>query len=334
MQTNTLAKPKKASLDALYALVGADLKYVDTLILRRVKSDIDLIEDVAKHIIASGGKRIRPALTLICAQLCKGNADRAVPLAASIEFIHTATLLHDDVVDDSKLRRGLPTANEAFGNKASVLVGDFLLSQAFQLAVADGNPRVLSILAEASAIIAKGEVLQLMNERNVETTVDGYLRVITSKTAALFAAACEMGGLAGGNATAAQKLAEFGLQLGIAFQLTDDVLDYNADETTLGKALGDDFREGKITLPVIFAYHAGKYEEKVFWQRTLGDLEQRPADFAKACKLLAKHKACEQALAMANRYCENARKILENFDRSPARQALLEAVHFALKRAY
>ncbi len=334
MQTSTLEKPKTTSLDSLYALVGRDLKEVDALILRRVKSEINLIEDIARHIIASGGKRIRPALTLICAQLCKGNVNRAVPLAASIEFIHTATLLHDDVVDDSKLRRGLPTANEAFGNKASVLVGDFLLSQAFQLAVADGNSRVLSILADASAIISKGEVLQLMNERNVETTVDSYLRVISAKTAALFAAACEMGGVAGGNATAAQKLAEFGMQLGIAFQLTDDVLDYNADEATLGKAVGDDFREGKVTLPVILAYHAGKYEEKVFWQRTLGDLEQRPADFAKACKLLAKHNACEQALAMAGQYCDKARKILDHFDRSPAKSALLETISFALKRAY
>jgi octaprenyl-diphosphate synthase len=334
MQTSVLEKPKTASLDSLYALISRDLKDVDTLILRRVKSEVNLIETVARHIIASGGKRIRPALTLICAQMCKGRADRAVPLAASIEFIHTATLLHDDVVDDSKLRRGLPTANEAFNNKASVLVGDFLLSQAFQLAVADGNPRVLSILADASAIIAKGEVLQLMNDRNVETNVEGYLRVISAKTAALFAAACEMGGVAGGDATAARKLAEFGMQIGIAFQLTDDVLDYNADEETLGKAVGDDFREGKITLPVILAYQAGTREEKIFWERTLGELEQRPADFVKACKLLAKHNACEQALAMAGRYCENARKALEHFDRGPAKSALLETVSFALSRAY
>jgi octaprenyl-diphosphate synthase len=329
-----LEKPKVASLDSLYALIGRDLKDVDTLILRRVKSEVSLIEDVAKHIIASGGKRIRPALTLICAQLCKGNPDRAVPLAASIEFIHTATLLHDDVVDGSKLRRGLPTANEAFGNKASVLVGDFMLSQAFQLAVADGNPRVLGILADASAIIAKGEVLQLMNDRNVETTVDDYLRVVSSKTAALFAAACEMGGVAGGDPASAKKLAEFGMQIGIAFQLTDDVLDYSADQKTLGKAVGDDFREGKITLPIILAYQAGTRPEKAFLERTLGELEQRPDDFKKVCKLLAKYDAYEQSLAMAAGYCEKARNCLHGFGLSAARNAMLDAVNFALSRAY
>jgi octaprenyl-diphosphate synthase len=334
LHASTLTAPQTASLDALYAMIGADLKHVDALILKRVKSDISLIESIGRHIIASGGKRIRPALTLISSRLCNGDADRVVPLAASIEFIHTATLLHDDVVDDSKLRRGLATANEVFGNKASVLVGDFLLSQAFQLAVADGNPKVLGILANASAIIAKGEVLQLMNDRNVETTLDDYLRVISSKTAALFAAACEMGGVAAGNPAGAKKLAEFGMQIGIAFQLTDDVLDYSAEETTLGKTPGDDFREGKITLPVILAYQAGDHEERVFWERTMGELAQHPGDFKKACKLLARHNAFADSLVFAGKYCEKARNALNDFDRSPAKSALLEAVSFALGRAY
>jgi len=332
--TATLEKHKTASLDALYALVGSDLKQVDTLIMKRVRGEVSLIESIARHIIASGGKRIRPALTLICASLCKGDPDRAVPLATSIEFIHTATLLHDDVVDDSKLRRGLPTANEVFGNQASVLVGDFLLSQAFQLAVADGNPKVLGILADASAIIARGEVMQMMNDRNVETTVENYLRVITAKTAALFAAACEMGGITGGNAQAAAALREFGLHIGTAFQLTDDVLDYSSDEAALGKTPGDDFREGKLTLPVILAYQAGTREEKIFWERTMGELVQRPADFKKACRLIEKHGARAQTLAMAGSYCEKARKALQGFNLSPAKNAMLEAVNFAQARAY
>ena len=234
---------KTVSLDALYALVGGDLKLVDTLILARVRDEIPLISDIVHHIIASGGKRIRPALTLISAQLCGYSGDRQIALAAAVEFIHTATLLHDDVVDESKLRRNMPTANEVFGNKASVLVGDFLLSQAFQFMVADGSLKVL---------------------RNV----------------------------------------------------------------------GDDFREGKITLPVILAYALGDAAEKDFWNKTLGDLQQNEDDLQKAILLLKKYDTIQKTIDMAKTYCKNARKSLHDFPDSPARSAMLDLVDFCASRAY
>lgn len=326
--------PKNVSLDALYALVQDDLRRVDTLILDRVKSEVPLIHSIAEHIIASGGKRIRPALTLISSQLCGYTGSKHIALAAAVEFIHTATLLHDDVVDESKLRRGMATANEVFGNKASVLVGDFLLSQAFQLMVADGSLKVLRILSDASAVIAKGEVMQLMTEGDVETSLDNYLKVISSKTAELFAAACELGAVAGGNPAWEPGLRDFGMHIGIAFQLMDDVLDYAADQDTLGKTVGDDFREGKITLPVILAYSAGNEEERIFWKRTLTDLNQKPEDLPQATALLLRHKAIGKSVEVAQEYCERARQSLAGFASSPAKSAMLDIVDFCASRAY
>ncbi len=325
---------KPATLDSMYALIGDDLKQVNNLILERVKNEIPLINDIVKHIVSSGGKRIRPALTLICSKLCNYGEKRHISLAAAVEFIHTATLLHDDVVDESKLRRGLPTANEVFGNKASVLVGDFLLSQAFQFMVADGSLKVLKILSDASAIIAKGEVMQLISEGEPETSVEDYLSIITSKTAALFAAACELGAVVADKNEHEESLRNFGLNIGIAFQLVDDALDYVAEEETLGKTVGDDFREGKITLPVIIAYAEGNKEEKSFWKRTLGDLEQTHDDLDKAILLLEKHSAISKTLEMAELYCEKARKSLNNFQPSLARTALYDLVDFCVSRAY
>jgi octaprenyl-diphosphate synthase len=325
---------KAPSLDPLYSLIQADLKRVDTLILDRVKSEVPLIHDIARHIVASGGKRIRPALTLISSQLCGYTGDRHIALAASVEFIHTATLLHDDVVDESKLRRGLATANELFGNKASVLVGDFLVSQAFQLMVADGNLRVLRILSDASAIISKGEVMQLMNEGNPETTVENYLQVISSKTAALFSAACELGGVVADNGEWADQLHEFGSYIGIAFQLVDDALDYTANQDTLGKTVGDDFHEGKITLPVIHAYSKSNKEEKAFWNRTLGELKQTPEDFTRALEIIAKYDAIGQTITMAEYYCQKSRDALASFPASPAKDAMLDIADFCVARAY
>jgi octaprenyl-diphosphate synthase len=333
-QNASVKKPQQASLDALYHLVRDDLKRVDTLILERVKSEITLIHDIARHIIASGGKRIRPALTLISSQLCGYKGDRHIALAASVEFIHTATLLHDDVVDESKLRRGLATANELFGNKASVLVGDFLFSQAFQLMVGDNNMRTLRILSDASAIIAKGEVMQLMTEGAPETSIESYLQVISSKTAALFAAACELGGVIAENDEWADALREFGIYIGIAFQLVDDALDYSADQDTLGKTVGDDFNEGKITLPVIYCYQAGTRDEKAFWERALGNLEQKPEDLHTAIMIMQKYDAIRKTVAMAERYCEKARKTLDVFEACPEKRAMLDIVDFCAARAY
>ncbi len=325
---------KTASLDSLYALIRGDLARVDETILKRVRSEVSLIEDIARHIIASGGKRIRPALTLIASQLCGYTGQRHIALAAAIEFIHTATLLHDDVVDESILRRGMDTANVVFGNKGSVLVGDFLLSQAFQMMVEDGNPKVLKILSDASAIIAKGEVMQLMAEGDLDTTVDDYLRVISSKTAVLFAAACELGAVAAERDDYEATLRDFGMHIGIAFQLIDDMLDYSANQETLGKTVGDDFREGKITLPVIIAYHAGTAEEKTFWQRCMRDLDQHDGDLRTATALLLKYDASAQTAAMAKRYCASAAHALAAFPQSPAKAAMLDMVDFCAARAY
>ncbi len=331
---SSILSKQTATLDTMYALIGDDLKQVNALIIERVKNEIPLINDVVRHIVSSGGKRIRPALTLICSKLCNYNEKRHISLSAAVEFIHTATLLHDDVVDESKLRRGLPTANEIFGNKASVLVGDFLLSQAFQFMVSDGSLKVLKILSDASAIIAKGEVMQLMSEGNPQTSIDDYLSIITSKTAALFAAACELGAVVSEKIEHETDLRSFGLNIGIAFQLVDDALDYVADEEILGKTVGDDFREGKITLPVIIAYSAGNNEEKAFWTRTMGDLEQTHDDLDKAITLLEKHNAISKTISMAESYCEKARKSLSNFPPSPARIALFDLVDFCVSRAY
>lgn len=333
-QTATISAPKPKNLDSLYTLIGEDLRRVDALILDSVKSEISLIHDIVKHIVASGGKRIRPALTLISAMACEYSGSRHIPLAASVEFIHTATLLHDDVVDESKLRRGLPTANEVFGNKASVLVGDFLFSKSFQFMVSDGSLKTLKILSDASAIIAKGEVMQLMTEGEPETSINQYMEVIKAKTAVLFSAACEIGAVVSEKSEYEQSLHDFGMELGIAFQLIDDALDYASNAATLGKTVGDDFREGKISLPVILAYAAGSAEEKAFWTRTLSDLEQNDGDLQHAISLMEKHGSIAKTIKQAEIHCEKARKSISVFPASPARSAMLEIVDFCASRAY
>jgi octaprenyl-diphosphate synthase len=333
-QPATIQKSKTPSLDSLYKLIQSDLRQVDGVILSRAKNDIPLIHNIASHIVTSGGKRIRPALTLISSQACGYKGSRQIPLAAAVEFIHTATLLHDDVVDESKVRRGLATANEMFGNKASILVGDFLLSQAFQLMVADGSLKVLKILSDAAAVISKGEVMQLMIEGKPETTIENYLQVISAKTAVLFAAACELGAIIAGTEAYEDPLREFGVYIGIAFQLIDDALDYNADEETLGKKVGDDFREGKITLPVIIAYNNGNDKEKAFWQRTINERVQENGDLEEARFLMNKHDTINQTTAMAKRYCTKATQALVLVEGSLAREAMLEMAAFCASRVY
>ncbi len=316
------------------ALMDADLKAVDALILNRVSAEIPLIRDVASHIIASGGKRLRPLLTLLSSRLCGYRGERHIGLAAAVEFIHTATLLHDDVVDESKLRRGLATANEVWGNKASVLVGDFLLSQAFRLMVADQSLRVLDILSAAAAIISKGEVLQLMTEGELATGVEQHLEVISAKTAALFAAACELGAVVSDKPHYEQPLRAYGQAVGVAFQLVDDALDYAADAKTLGKTVGDDFREGKLTLPVIFAYAEADAQEKTFWQRVIAEHEQREGDLQRAIMLMQKHRALEQTFTLAREYCSQARLALQPFAESEEKSAMAEIIDFCVERMY
>lgn len=335
---STASAPKNteatASLAPLQALVTSDLKRVDEVILKHVESDVTLIPMLARHLIAAGGKRLRPTLTLACAQLCGYTGERHVRLAACVEFIHTATLLHDDVVDDSHLRRGSATANDVWGNKASVLVGDFLLSRAFQLMVADGSLDVLRILSDASAVIAQGEVMQLMSSNDPEIPESRYFDVITAKTAKLFAAACELGALVSGQNDKADNLREFGMCLGIAFQIVDDALDYAAEQAVLGKSVGDDFKDGKITLPVIFAYQAGSEDEKAFWQRTLGRQELTENDLETAIALIKKHKTIEKTIARAKDYCDKAAKALSVFPASSVKAALQETLDFCIARTY
>src|SRR5215472_7449343 len=275
------------ALTALAALLRDDLEACNCTIVARMDSPVTLIPQLAAHIVAAGGKRMRPLLTLAAARLCGYAGERHVKLAACVEFIHTATLLHDDVVDESLLRRGLASANAVFGNQASVLVGDFLFARAFQLMVEDGSLSVLRILSQAAATIAEGEVLQLVTQNDLSTSETRYLEVIKGKTAALFAAACEVGAIVADRPTGeAAALAEFGLNLGIAFQLVDDALDYTADQALLGKTVGDDFREGKITLPVLVAYQAGDAADRDFWQRTIEANEQNEADLDRALHLI------------------------------------------------
>ncbi len=328
-------RSQKPSVAALSALVGDDLKHVNALILRRMDSPVALIPQVAGHIIAAGGKRLRPMLTLASARMCGYGGKRHVALAACVEFIHTATLLHDDVVDASDLRRGLATANSVWGNKSSVLVGDFLFSRAFQIMVEDGSLEVLRILANASAVIAEGEVLQLTTANDTETTENAYLEVIRAKTATLFAAACRVGAVVADRPRVeADALDSFGLNLGIAFQLVDDMLDYAADQRTLGKSVGDDFRDGKITLPVVLAFLRGDDEERRFWRRVMEDQEQSEDDLAHAIQLMEKHGSLRDTVERARHYGAIARDALGLFADGPEKRALIELIQFAIHRAY
>jgi octaprenyl-diphosphate synthase len=327
--------PGSTKLDTIKALVEADMSRVNRLIVTSLDSPISLIPQLAGHLVAAGGKRVRPMLTLIAAQLCGHRGLRHVPLAAAVEFIHTATLLHDDVVDESDLRRGLATAHTIWGNKPSVLVGDFLFSRAFQLMVEDGSLEVLAILANASAVIAEGEVAQLMTANDAETSEARYLEVITAKTATLFAAAAKIGALVAERPAAeAEALRSYGENLGIAFQLIDDMLDYSAREVVLGKSIGDDFRDGKITLPVVLAFGRGDVDERLFWRRTLEQGEQREGDLAYAIELLERRDALADSFARAVTFAETARHELDRFAQSPARQAMIDLADFCVERAY
>ena len=325
------------ALSALVTLVGDDLEACNRAIVQRMDSPVALIPQLAAHIVAAGGKRLRPLLTLASARLCgyAGTAGRArhVDLAACVEFIHTATLLHDDVVDESQLRRGLASANAVFGNKASVLVGDFLFARAFQLMVDDGSLRVLAILAKAAATIAEGEVLQLVTQNDLSTSEARYLEVIQGKTAALFAAACQIGAVVASRPDCEETaLANYGMNLGIAFQLVDDALDYVADQATLGKTIGDDFREGKITLPVLVTFLNGDDGEKAFWRRTIEDLDQNDADLDHAMRLIADHGAIQITLDRAQRFVQEAKAALAVFPDTPMRRALADVADYTVQR--
>jgi octaprenyl-diphosphate synthase len=300
-----------------------------------MQSEIVLIPELAGHLIAGGGKRMRPMLTLACARLLDYGGTRHHKLAAAVEFIHTATLLHDDVVDGSGLRRGKRTANIIWGNPASVLVGDFLFSRSFELMVEDGSIKALRILSRASSVIAEGEVDQLTAQRRVETSEDHYLAIISAKTAALFAAACRIAAVvAERDEVVEEALDAFGRNLGIAFQLTDDAIDYASDAATMGKGVGDDFRDGKVTLPVILAFSRGNEEERSFWRDAMIGRRTSDDDLAHATTLLRQHDAIEDTIDRARHYGQRAIDALGAFPSGKAKAALVEAVEFAVARAF
>lgn len=323
------------SLDRLGSLTIDDMNGVNAVILEQMQSPVLLIPQLAGHIIAAGGKRLRPMLTLSSARLCGYEGTRHVSLAACVEFIHTATLLHDDVVDESDLRRGAATANAVWGNKSSVLVGDFLFSRAFELMVEDGSLDVLRILSKASSVIAEGEVHQLVTANDTDTTEQDYLEVIEAKTAKLFAAATEIGAVVSDRPDEERRaLVSFGHNIGMAFQLIDDVLDYSARQATLGKTVGDDFRDGKITLPVVLAFREGDEKARRFWRRTMEDLEQKKGDLKRAVQLLEDAGALQATVERARHYGRLAAEALSVFPESDHKLALSEAVDFAVNRSY
>ena len=328
-------KTADSGIRLLTDLVAGDMSRVDQTILSRAASHVSMIPDVARHLIASGGKRLRPMLTLATANMCDYAGDGHVKLAAAVEFMHTATLLHDDVVDESDMRRGKLAARMLWGNEASVLVGDFLLGQAFKMMVEVGSLPCLDVLSSAAVVIAEGEVMQLSAAKDTQTSEEDYLAVISAKTAALFGAACEVGAILGdrdrGEAAACR---DYGVNLGIAFQLIDDALDYGGTAATLGKNVGDDFREGKITLPVVLAFRRGSETERAFWRRALEDGSRADGDLETAVAALHRHGALEETVERARDYGAKACQALASFPDSRWKRALVDVVAFCIDRSH
>jgi octaprenyl-diphosphate synthase len=322
-----------ASVKDLVDLTAADMARVNELILSKAGSHVEMIPQIANHLISSGGKRLRPMITLAAAGMFGYAGDGHIKLATSVEFMHTATLLHDDVVDESGLRRGRATARMIWGNQASVLVGDYLLGQAFRMMVDVGSLEALDILSTAASIIAEGEVMQLSAAKNLETTEDEYLAVIKAKTAALFSAAAEVGPvIAGASRAERAALRSYGVNLGLAFQLVDDALDYGGNAKDLGKNTGDDFREGKVTLPVILSYRRGTAEDRDFWKSAIEANETGPAALDKAVGLMTRSNAISDTIGRARHFGEIARDALAPLRKTPQKKALLEVIDFCISR--
>ncbi|EIZ79955.1 octaprenyl-diphosphate synthase [Novosphingobium sp. Rr 2-17] len=323
------------SLAPMLALTAVGMNSVNAVILDRMQSEIPLIPALAGHLISGGGKRMRPMLTVAAAELCGYQGARHHKLAAAVEFLHTATLLHDDVVDGSDLRRGKAAANIVYGNPATVLVGDFLFTRAFELMVEDGSLRVLKILSGASSVICEGEVDQLTAQRRIETSEEHYLQIIGAKTAALFAAATRISAVvAEKSEVEEQALDAYGRNLGIAFQLVDDAIDYDSEATESGKDKGDDFREGKMTLPVILAYARGTAEERKFWQEAIAGFRTEDEDLAHAVDLINRHGCVDATRERARYYARRAIDAIAGFPAGEARTAMAEAAEFAVARRY
>ncbi len=326
---------QEPSLQPMLSLTAPGMNSVNAVILERMQSEIPLIPALAGHLISGGGKRMRPMLTIAGAELCGYQGNRHHKLAAAVEFIHTATLLHDDVVDGSDLRRGKATANIVYGNPATVLVGDFLFARAFELMVEDGSLKVLRILSNASAVISEGEVDQLTAQRHIETSEERYLSIIGAKTAALFAAATRIAAVVAERSEAEERaLDEYGRNLGIAFQLVDDAIDYDSEAAESGKGKGDDFREGKMTLPVILAYARGTAEERKFWQEAIAGFRTEDEDLAHAVELINRHDCVSATRERARHFAQRAIDAIAGFPPGEARSAMAEAAEFAVARRY
>jgi octaprenyl-diphosphate synthase len=328
-----IAEAPKGSVEALARLAEADMGGVDALITERLDSPVPVIPALAEHLIAAGGKRLRPLLTVAAARLAGARDDACLKLAAAVEFIHTATLLHDDVVDSSQLRRGRVAAHLIWGAPSSVLVGDFLFARAFELMVGAGSMPALEILARASRVIAEGEVLQLTRAHDLDLSQEVYLDIIKAKTAELFAAAAESGAVsAGASPERCRALRKYGQDLGLAFQLVDDALDYSGDSETLGKNPGDDFREGKATLPLLLVMARTGVGEREFWIRTVDRREQTDADFDRTRELMRQVGALDSTLDLAATYAASAKAALADFGANPWRPALEDLADVAVAR--
>ena len=326
-------KQPHSGVENLVAMTRADMARVNELIFAKCGSDVQMIPEVARHLVDSGGKRLRPMITLAAADLFGYRGDGHIKLAFAVEFMHTATLLHDDVVDESDMRRSRPTARMIWGNQASVLVGDFLLGQAFRVMVETGSLDALDVLSKAATIIAEGEVMQLAAAKKLTTTEDEYMAVVRSKTAALFEAAAEVGPIiAGRGEDDRAALRSYGLNLGLAFQMVDDVLDYGGNAGKLGKNVGDDFREGKITLPVLLAVRRGTDEERAFWKECLEEGKTDDSRLQKARDLMRKHNALADTIQRARHFGAIARDALAPLPRSQTKEALLDVVDFCISR--
>ena len=317
-------------------LCKEDLQSINTLILEKLDSSVPLIQEIGQYLILSGGKRLRPLLTTSCFHILNNQSLKSINhigLAAAVEFIHAATLLHDDVVDLSKDRRGNLTANEVWGNKTSVLVGDFLFSRSFQLMTKYGNMETLKILSDTSVVISEGEVLEISNDKNLEMNQDTYFQVINGKTASLFSAACQVGGISGGaKDNEHQALKSFGTNFGMAFQLIDDAIDYSSNSKTMGKNIGDDFKEGKITLPIILAYGRSNNEEKKFLQNVISNPKEDQNNFELTKELLIKYKCIEDTLIRANHFADIAIDSLTIFNDNKYKEALIKLIDTSVKR--
>ena len=335
---NFLVKNKKiadkSSNNSLSTIIKKDLKLVNNFLISNIKSEVPLIPLLSEYLLQSGGKRIRPALTILFSKLFGYKyGTRHIHLSACIEFIHMASLLHDDVVDESDLRRGKKTANKIWGNKASVLVGDYLFSKAFQIMVADKNIDILKNLSETSKTLAQGEVMQLSISNNIDVEKSKYFKVIQDKTAKLFSSSAIVGGIiANTSKNNIKKLDDFGNYIGVAFQLLDDALDYELSEKKIGKKTGDDFKEGKVTLPVILALEKSNKSEKLFWKRVIEELDQNKDDFKKAQDLLIKYNTLNETKLIAEKYAKKAKNLLKSFPKNIYNNALVELTDFVFNR--